>query len=594
MDQKEWTIMIYMAGDNNLAVDMAYALEQIKMVPARGKQRPNVFVYYDGNSPSIPTLYCDFSDPKRPNYQTSVSVANKLYPSKNRENENAADMNSVYNFIDWCVNKVEVRKGSKTTKGRRAKHYALILAGHSLGFQDIGLFRDEGSGKAMKLSGLKEALERVVASRKSLRSRPGIKELGPEKEKRETTVLLGKKLDILGFDSCVMGMLEVGYQFGNVAQTMIASEGSIPSAGWTYAQILSELTSGGSGDNPGEAVAERFVRKFIDGQDSFTIGGLSVDIAAWDLKKLILVARAFSELARKLIECFGDPESFAYRQLERAILQVHWQSQSYMFDQNVDLADFCELLDRECEHIIKDAGEKDLSIFKEIRISCQDVLAKLNDAVILSGFSGGGYQYSNGVSVFFPWSLEGYDVSRRNYESLWNGDDPGDRANWRGFLEMYLSTVSRRMFKPIDKRAEERSGGKYRYNSGVLFRGNPDGNADSDRLAGQSTGRLPGQNTTRMSGQQTTRLAGQQSGRLAGQSTGRMSGQNSSRMPGQQTTRLAGQSTGRLSGQNTTRLAGIESNQFFDFLRLFKNIESPWNVSGFSKPPQVKGKKRGK
>ena len=27
---KEWTIMIYMAGDNNLAVDMAYAMEQIK------------------------------------------------------------------------------------------------------------------------------------------------------------------------------------------------------------------------------------------------------------------------------------------------------------------------------------------------------------------------------------------------------------------------------------------------------------------------------------------------------------------------------------------------------------------------------------
>jgi hypothetical protein len=31
---KEWTIMIYMAGDNNLAVDMAYAMEQIKSVAA--------------------------------------------------------------------------------------------------------------------------------------------------------------------------------------------------------------------------------------------------------------------------------------------------------------------------------------------------------------------------------------------------------------------------------------------------------------------------------------------------------------------------------------------------------------------------------
>ena len=47
----------------------------------------------------------------------------------------------------------------------------------------------------------------------------------------DTIPLLGKKLDVLGFDSCVMGMLEVGYQFNNVAKTLIASEGSVPSAG---------------------------------------------------------------------------------------------------------------------------------------------------------------------------------------------------------------------------------------------------------------------------------------------------------------------------------------------------------------------------
>ena len=55
--------MIYMAGDNNLAVDMAYAMEQIKGVADESADSPNLFVYYDGNSPAIPTLYCDFSEP---------------------------------------------------------------------------------------------------------------------------------------------------------------------------------------------------------------------------------------------------------------------------------------------------------------------------------------------------------------------------------------------------------------------------------------------------------------------------------------------------------------------------------------------------
>jgi hypothetical protein len=74
---KEWTIMIYMAGDNNLAVDMAYAMEQIKSVAALGADSPNLFVYYDGNSPSIPTLYCDFSDPEKARYVRSYNTEGK-------------------------------------------------------------------------------------------------------------------------------------------------------------------------------------------------------------------------------------------------------------------------------------------------------------------------------------------------------------------------------------------------------------------------------------------------------------------------------------------------------------------------------------
>ena len=103
MNQKEWTIMIYMAGDNNLAVDMAYAMEQIKGVAEYGAESPNLFVYYDGNSPSIPTLYCDFSEPGKPRYVRSYKVPDKLCDVPEKENENAADRRSILNFINWCM-----------------------------------------------------------------------------------------------------------------------------------------------------------------------------------------------------------------------------------------------------------------------------------------------------------------------------------------------------------------------------------------------------------------------------------------------------------------------------------------------------------
>ena len=117
MKQRDWTIMIYMAGDNNLSVDMAYALEQIKNVAGEGA---NLFVYYDGNSPSIPTLYCDFSEPNDPKYVPSFAVENKLYPVTQKHNENAADDKSVLNFVDWCVNKVEVDNNGEITNSPAA------------------------------------------------------------------------------------------------------------------------------------------------------------------------------------------------------------------------------------------------------------------------------------------------------------------------------------------------------------------------------------------------------------------------------------------------------------------------------------------
>jgi hypothetical protein len=58
-------------------------------------------------------------------------------------------------------------------------------------------------------------------------------------------------------------MLEVGYQFNDVAHVLIASEGSVPSAGWTYAKILGCLTREDARNLDVRSVGERFVRQFI-------------------------------------------------------------------------------------------------------------------------------------------------------------------------------------------------------------------------------------------------------------------------------------------------------------------------------------------
>lgn len=591
MNQKEWTVMIYMAGDNNLAVDMAYAMEQIKGVVGEGAESPNLFVYYDGNSPSIPTLYCDFSEPRDPKYFRAMTVPEKLIPVPLKQNENAADKRSVLNFVDWCVNKVKVQNGGEVTKGRRARKYAMIFSGHTLGFQDIGLFRDESSGKSMKMGDLFFLLQRLTSTEKELIG--DIKGLGfrGEERKRETTVLLGQKLDILGFDSCVMGMLEVGYQFGTVAKTMIASEGSVPNAGWTYAKILGCLAHDKGSDGCAEIVAEHFVKDFIRSQDAFTVGGISVDMAAWDLSKLTDLAGAFDEMSEALIACFDDKRKRIYRQMERVVLLVHWKCQSYMYDQNVDLGDFCELLDRECGLVAEELGDgDDTAVLRTLQDKCRKVLAELRNAVILSGFSGGGYQHSNGVSVFFPWSREGYEVSKKNYESLFFAKDAANRQlYWTGFLKKYLYEVALRPFEPPPPQAIP--GSKYRYVSGIRFEEvlellpfGSDGEMET-KIAGNEGSKLAGKEGSKLAGKEGSKLAGKEGSKLAGKEGSKLAGKEGSKLAGKEGSKLAGKEGSKLAGKEGSKLAGGGTNAFFENLQLFKNIESRWNISGFTKKP---------
>ena len=594
VSEKEWTIMVYMAGDNNLAVDMSYAMEQIKQVAGNDATSPNIFVYYDGNSPSIPTLYCDFSDPENPVYKPSYQITNKLYPpAEIIRNENASDFYSILNFVDWCVNKVEVKNSEKTAYGRRANRYALIISGHSAGFLDKGLFRDESAEKSMSMSYLEELMWRLTNDKETLVKEAEIMnkanekcegaELSAEEYDQDTTVLLGKSLSILGFDSCVMGMLEVAYQFSPFTETLIASEGIVPEAGWTYSKILGCLAKNTALET--KKVAERFVIEFIESQDAYKVGGVSVDMSAWDftskkdadgfvwcpgIENLIEATR---NLSTNLQECFRE-KNIIYRQMKRILLQVHWNCQSYMFDQNIDLGDFCELLRKECKSLIEDFAEafsdEQVMLLQNLVSECENVLDKLKKFVIISGYSGGKYQYSNGVSLFFPWSYETFETVRNNYEGLYfysTLDVETKDQSWISFLELYLGEVARRG-------SDNPRRPKQKYNW-ANFESEEIAEQEEISITAKEEGKL-GTGQGRLGTGQGRLGTGQ--GRL-GTGQGRL-GTGQGRLGTGQGRLGTGQ--GRL-GTGQGRMNGNNSSAFLDSLETFKNVYTPWNISGFSK-----------
>jgi Clostripain family len=244
----------------------------------------------------------------------------------------------------------------------------------------------------------------------------------------------------------MMGMLEVGSQFTGVAETMVASEGSIPNSGWSYAQMLADVANDQSSSSSAD-IACQFVEKYIKQQNRHAIGSVSVDIAAWDLglPKIKAIDTAFEAFAAAMIDCFkGKGE--CYGQLKLALLSARFNCQSYTMEQNVDLVDLCELLIVEIKRIEEESSNKDLGSLTTVATRAEAVIRAVKDCILVSGFSGGKNQFSNGISIYFPWTKDSYCASLSDYLRLKFVDRSTKKekvySNWKTFLEFYLSEVT--------------------------------------------------------------------------------------------------------------------------------------------------------
>ena len=535
LPEKDWTIMVYMAGDNNLSENMAAALDDIEQTVMGKNSDPdknkiNLLAFFDGNSLTAPTKYIDYSDVcenKLP-FKHEIEERDIVYKSVDRLGKkkvsdddlaegNSASAYSILNFVNWCINE----------RKKTAKNYAIIFSGHSFGFHGTSFLRDESAGGFITLFKFRWALEQI-------------------RDK-----ILGQKISILGFDSCVMSMLEVSYELNEVAETMVASEGSLPNSGWSYAPLLRRFLPDHKEDfrqqletahadkssdalvnfllNKGininildtiaapavnhkiqpsavetpaqtdetartdeidvkrimdlivkdksfiKEAAENFVRDLITHHNNLLIGGRSIDVAAWDLNEVVPVVKNLNLLAEKFNTCLDlsskiakdgqassvdDADIEIFNELRKIILQSHYDSQTYMNEQCVDLMDFCQRFIIECKFMEK--GEN-AQVYTDFIKLAKDVISSISRCILKSGFSGDEYQFSNGVSVFFPWSNITFSLTNFRYRYLHfckglnprsiNIEKPetydGLGKHWYYFLRNYIFRVTIRQLRQV-------------------------------------------------------------------------------------------------------------------------------------------------
>ncbi|MEQ1741293.1 MAG: clostripain-related cysteine peptidase [Candidatus Nitrotoga sp.] len=400
---KPWTVMVYMAGDNNLDPEGVQDLKEMKKVGSTDKL--NIVAQFDRAEGHVARRYYL----RKGGIVTGDAVASL-------DAINTGDPKCLSDFIQWSI------------KNYPADHYMLVLWNHGQGWDDTDVYANERHRGLRRLTSgpVRHALFHppvrnmlVKAGSDTMaraillddNAKDFLDNLEMKKVMANTAKLLKRKLDILGMDACLMSMAEVGYQIRDSASYTVGSEQTEPGEGWPYHTILGALAK-----KP--AMTPRDLSKLI--VDKYLASYTNADgvtLSACDLSKATGLATAVTALATALKASLKDSAA------RQRILTVRNKVQSYYVPDNIDLVDFCSLLAK------ADADSA-------TTVACQNVVkAVKTDFVMAQGYKGADMKNSNGVAIYFPL---------QSVSPLYAGLDFSKKTGWDAFLKAYLSAIRSR------------------------------------------------------------------------------------------------------------------------------------------------------
>ena len=204
----EWTIIVYSAADDDvLEENMVFDINEMELVGSN--LQLNIVVQIDRYARGF-TGDGDWSDTRRYLIQQDGDLNHIASPIVESVGEaDMGDSQTLVDFVTWAVQKYP------------AKKYALIMSDHGGGW--TGGFSDKSAPNSAL------SMPEIVSAIEEIRQNTGV-----------------DKFELIGFDACLMGQIEVFGSLYPYSNYMVASEEVIPAYGWSYAAWLGQLAQ-----NPG-------------------------------------------------------------------------------------------------------------------------------------------------------------------------------------------------------------------------------------------------------------------------------------------------------------------------------------------------------
>jgi hypothetical protein len=347
MIQKTWTVMMYLAGDNDLSGDLSAIVRE--MLEAAPSPHVKILALVDTRE-AAPLLY----------RLTDDEIIVETQP----EDTGFAALGAL------------LAEGKALTDDD--EHSALILFGHGPAIGSNGFLRDSHPAGYLSLKQLAELI----------------------------TKKFGRAIDVLGLDSCMMCEAEIAYELRGCADHLVGSEGMARVDAWPFREFLEHLANPNEATDPASVAAQLYQSYGTRNQRFYDIEDRSSDQVHCRLPQ---VAAALDDTVRPLVALLlgklpgldtGDHTALA---LKQALLLARLEAQSYWNETFADLADFCDLLAAKCELLGKlSGGGVDLS---DVSAASRAVGAAVDGAVARQSYIGPALQYSRGLSVYFPWTM---------------------------------------------------------------------------------------------------------------------------------------------------------------------------------------------
>ena len=408
-----WTIMVHIVGESSLSGSM---ISQLKELTDAGFQKDTtVLAFFDPNCNGTGARIFNVNHhrKKKSPQQTVIGDGRDPFVRDIAEDCWIPNLPQIPSLLSLRYFLAYARTE------HRSENYMLFLMGHGVVVGSDAFLPDPEDNSAITLSDLGWVL----------------KDFG-KKVGRD-----GSKFQLVGFHSCSMSSVELIHELAGSAQYMMGTQGSALPGSWPYRQILKKffltLERARNRQWSTDTAFEKILRSLQDlsfyNSEDYWMAGYSADlsICSLDPTKVNLLKGAIQQLARALSKGLKDTVT------QNCIQLAHLRSQSYWGENYTDLSDLCECLLKECE---ESPGPR-----VDIRTACDNLIGLLKSGpgqlIRYSDYYGPQYQFSNGLSIYFPWVAPEPEIAS-NYENYKFTKDK-DKDSWWSFLQLYFSQTKR-------------------------------------------------------------------------------------------------------------------------------------------------------